>query len=157
MAMEESLPSIITAFMKFLHSEPFCRLLSHLTGLDLAENIIRSDESGGQPCHLVPNESTSHESSSSKSEMNGELTPQCQQGSASQASPKPDISSSTPCDGPGTVRPSVAKVRGELFSFCPGDYTLVNDQDPNIGECALDLHIHFCCDGELLNVMSFLV
>lgn len=102
MAMEESLPSIVTAFMEFLHSEPFCRLLSHLTGLDLAENIIRSDESGGQPCALVTNESTSHESSS---KVDGELTPQYQQGSSgnstsqgNESSSKPDISSSTPHD-----------------------------------------------------------
>lgn len=155
-AMEESLPSIITAFMEFLHSEPFCRLLSHLTGLDLAENIIRSDESGGQPCLLVTNESTSHESTCSKAEMDGELTANCQQGSSgnstsqgNESSSKPDISSFTPHDGQDIVHPSVAKIRGELFSFRPGDYTLVNDQDPTIGECALDLHIHFCCDGEL--------
>lgn len=155
MAMEKSLPSIVTAFMEFLHSEPFCRLLSHLTGLDLAENIIRSDESGGQPCLLVTNESTNHESTCSSS-MDGELTPNCQQGSSgdstsqgNKSSSKLDISSFEFTQD--TVHPSVAKIRGALFSFRPGDYTLVNDQDPTIGECALDLHIHFCCDGKLLN------
>lgn len=55
------------------------------------------------------------------------------------------------------VHPSAAKVRGELFSLRPGDYTLVSDQDPTIGECALDLHIHFCCDGELLIVANCLL
>ena len=50
MADKQSLPPITTAFLEFLHSEPFCRLLSHLTGLDLAENVIQHylDQGGGE-------------------------------------------------------------------------------------------------------------
>ena len=29
------------SFMELVQSEPFCQLLSHITGLDLAHNIIR--------------------------------------------------------------------------------------------------------------------
>lgn len=46
----ESLPPVTAALLQFLHSEPFCRLLSHLTGLDLAENVMRPVELGGKPC-----------------------------------------------------------------------------------------------------------
>ena len=58
-AEKQSLPPTITAFLEFLQSEPFCRLLSHLTGLDLAENVIRCDvteEGRGQPCSSTSNE-----------------------------------------------------------------------------------------------------
>ena len=40
----------------------------------------------------------------------------------------------------------VARVRGELFQFRVGDYTLVCDQDPS--ECELHLLLHLCCEGE---------
>ena len=69
MADKQSLPPITTAFLEFLHSEPFCRLLSHLTGLDLAENVIRHDldqgggERGGErggPCSLEEAESDAY-------------------------------------------------------------------------------------------------
>ena len=36
-----SIPLIAKGCLEFLQSEPFCRLLAHLTGLDLAEGIIR--------------------------------------------------------------------------------------------------------------------
>ena len=55
MCEDDSLTSTVTALLEFLYSEPFCRLLSHLTGLDLAENVIRitEEEEGegeGEPC-----------------------------------------------------------------------------------------------------------
>lgn len=36
-----SIPVMVSSCLEFLRSEPFCRLLAHLTGLDLAEDIIR--------------------------------------------------------------------------------------------------------------------
>ena len=48
--MCEGKPPTTSALLEFLHSEPFCRLLSHLTGLDLAENVIRLTEQRGEPC-----------------------------------------------------------------------------------------------------------
>ena len=49
MADKQCLPLMTASLMRFLLSEPFCRLLSHLTGLDLADNVIRPniDEVGG--------------------------------------------------------------------------------------------------------------
>ena len=44
---------------------------------------------------------------------------------------------------------TVAKVRGELLCVRPGDYTLVSEQDPTLGESELHLLLHLCCDGEL--------
>jgi Rps23 Pro-64 3,4-dihydroxylase Tpa1-like proline 4-hydroxylase len=64
LAERQSLPPTITAFLEFLHSEPFCRLLSHLTGLDLAENVIRCDGTGEgkeQPCSSMSNEHRENE------------------------------------------------------------------------------------------------
>lgn len=140
-AVKESLPPITAALMEFLHSEPFCRLLSHLTGLDLAKNIIQYEENEEQPPRLVIDEN-----SSIKGEMDGELTPNCQK-KPSECTSKPDATSSaTPHDG------YAAKIRGELLAFHPGDYTLVSDQDPTMEECELDLNLHLCCDGENLFV-----
>ena len=46
---------------------------------------------------------------------------------------------------------SVAEVGGELLQLRPGDYSLVSDQDPSIGETQLHLLLHFCCKRELLS------
>ena len=46
-AEEKSLPQITAGLLELLHTEPFCLLLSHLTGLDLAKDVIRLDTQGG--------------------------------------------------------------------------------------------------------------
>lgn len=197
MAEEQSLPSTTAAFLQFLHSEPFCRLLSHLTGLDLAENVIRCDmteEGGGQFCSSTSREykendgmSQDESSPSNKKEDVGKHTsglqncsrkpplvtisnskdPDYQQGPSAGTSTQDDASVQSSCGsnvitstnndppsltanspGPAAVHHPAAKIRGELLCFQPGDYTLVSDKDPTIGECALDLLLHFCCDGE---------
>ncbi len=40
-ADEATLPPISKACLEFFHSGPFCLLLAHLTGLELAQNVIR--------------------------------------------------------------------------------------------------------------------
>lgn len=47
-ANPSSLPPITKACLDLVLSEPFCRLLSHLTGLDLVHNVIRTNETTGQ-------------------------------------------------------------------------------------------------------------
>ena len=44
-----------------------------------------------------------------------------------------------------------ARVRGELLCCCPGDYTLISDCDTSSGESALDVLLHFCCEGVVFN------
>ena len=50
MAEEGSLPPGMAAVMRLLSSEPFCLLLSHVTGLDLAQNVIRLDAADSGDC-----------------------------------------------------------------------------------------------------------
>ena len=42
MTEECGLPPTAAGLLRILQSEPFCLLLSHLTGLDLAQGVIRS-------------------------------------------------------------------------------------------------------------------
>ena len=53
-AEEGSLPPSTAGLPQLLSCEPFCRLLSHLTGLDLAKDVIRLDTvregDDGGPC-----------------------------------------------------------------------------------------------------------
>ena len=44
---------------------------------------------------------------------------------------------------------TVARIKGELLCFRPGDYTLVSDQDLSLRESELHLLLHFSCDGEM--------
>ena len=46
-AEEKSLPQTTAGLLELLHTEPFCLLLSHLTGLDLAKDVIRLNTQGG--------------------------------------------------------------------------------------------------------------
>ena len=62
-----TVPLITKRCLEFLHSEPFCRLLAHLTGLELAENIIKPDlslleEAGTPSSALLTNEETGESS-----------------------------------------------------------------------------------------------
>lgn len=41
----------------------------------------------------------------------------------------------------------VASCRGDVYHWKPGDYTLASDSDPEVGECALDAILYFCCEG----------
>ena len=180
MAVQQSIPPAMTAFLEFLHSEPFCCLLSHLTGLDLAENVIRTnmtEEKWEEPCSSTNNEcqvNDRRDSGGDGNEVKQTEEPQVaeikkdghtqeQQGISRSilstqlnCSLSDDDTSTTRCNDLCTSANSssvdhhvaVAKVRGELLYFWPGDYTLVSDQDPSIGQCELHLHLHFCCDGE---------
>ena len=72
-AEECSLPPSTAGLLQLLHCEPFCRLLSHLTGLDLAQNIIRLDTQGeneGEPCS---SSAISNGSSNGGSDAGGEI------------------------------------------------------------------------------------
>ena len=46
-AEEKGFPQTTAGLLELLHTEPFCLLLSHLTGLDLAKDVIRLDTQGG--------------------------------------------------------------------------------------------------------------
>lgn len=265
MAEKQSLPPVTTAFMEFLHSEPFCRLLSHLTGLDLAENVIRHspDQGGGErggPCSLAEAESdapmaiTSCSGETKQDDIRGsvregesriggeeeekdaigslgetsvstkqsfvlnggnrlpvapasnpnvwtESTPidhsatsldHLQDHSATSLDHSPDHSatsldhshatgqdhSATSLDhshatiqdhspdymttdapaaspGPAPAAGSTARIDGELLYCQPGDYTLISDSDPTTGDCALDVILHFCCEGIEFNTDEY--
>ena len=207
-AEKQSLPPVTTAFVEFLHSEPLCRLLSHLTGLDLAEDVIRPNAAfDEEPCSsasggceysvgVYGNGSSKEEDIEGVGEEETKLSDGSRKlppaASSTSSSSCPDISVSKNSKlGPSSSIPdndlghklnctnapaapshkdqasgvvtrqeqhhethhhchsaAAAKVRGELLCFQPGDYTLVSDQDPTIAECALDLMLHFSCNGQ---------
>ena len=170
MAERETVPLVTAALLEFLGSEPVCRLLSHLTGLDLAENLIRPDcteaaessQGGAGEVEAVEQTMGAHTESEIQHSMmtttasghqHRPSTSSAQSCPSTVVSELPD-SGSEPCNGSSRSvtghqgQSSGAHVRGELLCFQPGDYTLASDQDPSLGECELHLLLCFNCDGE---------
>ena len=48
----------------------------------------------------------------------------------------------------GEMNSPVALCHARIHHWQPGDYTLVSDTDPEIGEYALDAIAYFCCEGK---------
>ena len=177
--------------LEFLHSEPFFRLLSHLTGLELAENIIRPNleelvATSDGPVMISDDpvedtmiqsnlpESEAKESRSgvdsgtgevlknsaqspgkvTEGESHGEslkestVSANCDGSSDAQAEVGPPtcVSGSHASSQDGNCAP-VASCHGDLYHWQPGDYTLANDSDPELGEYALDATLFFSCEG----------
>jgi len=184
------------ACLEFLHSEPFFRLLSHLTGLELAENIIKpnlgelvatsddpvtisNDLLEGEDNMVPPNlfeseqlkpkeprsgvDSGISEVLKSSAQTAGKVT----EGESHSESVKESIVSAN-CDGSSDAQAEVspptcvsgshsssqnencapaASCHGDLYHWQPGDYTLANDSDPELGEYALDATLFFSCEG----------
>ena len=161
-----SLPLIVSGCSEFLRSEPFCRLLAHLTGLDLAEGVIRpSLEELDRPDSetSAASEKTSAAGSTKKkiaaaacsSFKDGESNSDCLE--ATPISPPSLESTDTPSSSHledentssaliGCGHP-VANCRGDLYYWQPGDYTLASDFDVEAGEYALEAALYLCCEG----------
>lgn len=175
------------ACLEFLHSEPFFRLLSHLTGLELAENIIKpnlgelvatsddpftisNDLLEGEDTMVPPNlfesepqpkakeprsgvDSGTSEVVKSSAQTAGKVT-----GGESHSESVKESTVSANCGGSSDAQAEVsppqnencapaASCHGDLYHWQPGDYTLANDSDPELGEYALDATLFFSCEG----------
>ena len=185
------------ACLEFLHSEPFFRLLSHLTGLELAENIIKpnleelvatsddpamiSDDLLEEEDTMVPPNLLEGEQPKGKGSRSGDDsgTSEVLKSSAQTAgkvtveeshseSVIKEFTVSANCDGSSDAQAEVspptcvsgshsssqnencvpaASCHGDLYHWQPGDYTLANDSDPELGEYVLDATLFFSCEG----------
>ena len=129
--------------MELVQSEPFCRLLAHMTGLDLAHSVIRPDLSTEQSdseveegCSLREDNHTNQvvrkkqddDPSSAEDDSGGNR--------------KNHLVVSTDSKGPAAV------CRCDLYSWYPGDYTLAGDEsDPGYGVFCLDAMLNLSCEG----------
>lgn len=172
-AERESVPPSMAAFLEFLHSEPLCRLLSHLTGLDLAGNLIRpgltATDAAGSPSHcscgsaeqamcaqIEPEMRHNMETATAPEEIGGRHRPSASSAESSKCGHGSEAPERVTELGNGSSistsgqqgQSSPAQVRGELLCFRPGDYTLASDQDPSLGESELHLLMFFNCYGE---------
>ena len=141
-ATVESIPPISAFCQKFLCSEPFCLLLAHITGLDLARNVVKP------PIEDDDNSNISSESGDSSWEdeprdTGTAVTPEPNGRRHEEAS----LLASDAVNGEETNGP-VALCHAQIHHWQPGDYTLVSDTDPEIGEYALDATVYFCCEGK---------
>lgn len=134
-----SLPLTTAACLKFLHSEPFCRLLAHLTGLDLAEDIIRPD--------LKQLEMTKEEESSATSCSNTGESSRDQETQDPESKDSQTVTFDKALKKSGKHSHPIASCCGDLYLWQPGDYILAGDSDPGMGEYALDSLLYFCCEG----------
>lgn len=175
-AEKETVTPTTAAFLEFLHSEPLCRLLSHLTGLDLAENLIRPTDcaefTGTSITGRAVESSTIQEQDMAVMDAQTVSDKHVQLSVAAASSeewgqqPGPSVRSHSSglgseltesekgsCNGSSTSicglqgQSPAAKVRGELLCWRPGDYTLASDQDLSLRECELHLLLHFNCNG----------
>ena len=131
--------------MELVQSEPFCRLLAHMTGLDLAHNVIRPDLS----TELKHSDSESDEGECSTKEDD----PTNQVGIENQDNgPSPsegDSENNGKNCATDSENPAAATVcRCDLYSWHPGDYTLAGDEsDPGYGVFCLDTMLNLSCEG----------
>lgn len=138
-AFVESVPPISAYCQMFLCSEPFCRLLAHVTGLDLARNVVKppiEDDSSGS--------SVSDDDYCENDQQD------------TMAAVVPDDAKHTETSqhtnvglGEKESNNPVALCHAQIQHWQPGDYTLISDTDPEIGEYALDAVAYFCCEGKL--------
>ena len=154
---------MLQSFTELLQSEPFCRLLSHVTGLDLAHNIIRpvlstecrvsEDEEcreKGVKLTKSVNQSTcatqqDQPSSSSRSEACSEQKLD-QNGTTVLTGDdnKTEVGSSSNHKSLGPA----SECRCDLYRWQTGDYTLAADEsDPGLGNYCLDAMLSFNCEG----------
>ena len=128
--------------MELIQSEPFCRLIAHMTGLDLAHNVIRPDLSAGQPdCEIEEGSSIKEGNPTnqviSKTQNNGP-SPTPTKGDNGMDHPVASTSSEVPA----------AVCRCDLYGWHPGDYTLAGDEsDPGHGMFCLDAMLNLSCEG----------
>lgn len=133
-ASTESVPPISTYCQKLLSSEPFCRLLAHVTGLDLAQNVVRPP---------IVDEDDSNDSSDPDDDS-GDSSRGESSGDGRKVTDNLERTIAAVGDKEKNGPAAVCCVR--IQQWQPGDYTLISDTDPEIGEYALDAVVYFCCD-----------
>ena len=128
--------------MELAQSEPFCRLLAHMTGLDLAHNIIRpnlSTENSNSESDTPRDLNEDNSTRVIREKQESEPSPH---GSRENGENIPGLVGSTDSNGP------VAVCRCDLYSWHPGDYTLAGDEsDPGYGVFCLDSVLSLNCEG----------
>lgn len=116
-----------------------------MTGLDLARNVVKP-----------PIEDDEDGSGSSGSDDDDSCENAAQQGTRAAAAVVPDDAKHTETSQHTNVgmveeesNSPVALCHAQIQHWQPGDYTLISDTDPEVGEYALDAAAYFCCEGKL--------
>ena len=152
--------------MDILQSEPFCLLLAHMTGLDLAHNVIRSanshtklaneneeeySEKGAKPTG-ASNQGTGAKQSEERVNSSVGVEQPPQEDSSTENNETDAISEapplSLPAECPGEAATAAAECRCDLYRWQCGDYTLAGDEsDPGYGKFCLDAVLSMSCEG----------
>ena len=128
--------------MELIQSEPFCRLLAHMTGLDLAHNVIRPDLSTEQT-----DTETEEECSMKEDNPTNRVISEKQDNEPSPTPTKSDNGKDHPVVSTSSEGPA-AVCRCDVYSWHPGDYTLAGDEsDPGHGVFCLDAMLSLSCEG----------
>ena len=157
------------AFMNLLHSKPFCLLLAHMTDLELAENVIKINDTD------LKFKECSHHSSGTSSEVDKsppsvelELNTRVELESNTpvelESSTPVESESNTPVESESNTPvelesnapvelESNALCRGDLYHWCPRDYTLAGDPtDPGSGRFSLQATLCFNSEGDFSRI-----
>jgi hypothetical protein len=131
--------------MELVQSEPFCRLLSHMTGLDLAHNVIRPDLS----TEYSDTESEEGYSAKEDNPTNQVVIENHDNGPSPSEGGSEKNGKNYPLVSTDSQNPAAAAVcRCDLYSWHPGDYTLAGDEsDPGHGVFCLDTMLNLSCEG----------
>ena len=133
------------SFVELIQSEPFCRLLAHMTGLDLAHNIIRpqlslqeqTDSENEERCS-IKEDNTTNQVAGEKKDNERSSTTKGDSGENGESHSVASADSKSPA----------AVCRCDLYSWHPGDYTLAGDEsDPGYGVFCLDTMLNLNCEG----------
>lgn len=149
------------AFMNLLHSKPFCLLLAHMTDLELAENVIKINNTD------LKFKECSHHSSGTASEVDKsppsvelELNTPVELESNTPV----ELESNTPVESESNTSvelesnapvelESNALCQGNLYHWCPRDYTLAGDPtDPGSGRFSLQATLCFNSEGDFSRI-----
>ncbi|XP_064387306.1 prolyl 3-hydroxylase OGFOD1-like [Halichondria panicea] len=138
--------------LRVLTSQPFCLLLSHLTGLDLAENVIRdSADSAVVDDEGLSASPTSRDGSVGPSmlevnKINGEQSFENDEDGGVKDVGEPSVKCTTTnsVQSENLVQNAVALCHCDVYRWCHGDYTLAGDE--GTGRFVLDAQLHCCSD-----------
>ena len=133
------------SFMELIQSEPFCRLLAHMTGLDLAHNVIRPKLSPQEQIDSENEEGCSIREDNPTNQLVGEKKDN--EPSSTTKGDSGDNGESYPVGSNDSESPA-AVCRCDLYSWHPGDYTLAGDEsDPGNGVFCLVAMFNLSCEG----------
>ncbi len=139
MLQKKQLYPVCREFIQLVTSKPFCLLLSHMTELELVNNLIKSDnaENGVSGC---------------SSESNGTSSQYLATNTDGQNSTPSNVKSSVSDNHSDSVElTSSALCCSSVNCWHSGSYTLAGDpSDPGLGKFCLEIFLHFNCEGKAL-------